>query len=670
MSRAACFALSAALLLPVALPAQETDQQAELKAILKDKPLEKWTNDLKSANITVRQHALEVLGKLGPLAKDAEPALLAALKEAKSTENLRPLIGGIATTLSAIGADPKPAIAALVPLLHQGGWGLDPNALIVLKVGGSPAEETTAVRSLLLGQQRCTRSLLLSNPALLKQYSAKIMPGLVVLLKDPDANCRDLAMLGLASYGKEAGKFGPALVQLLEDKDVQVRIQAAAALAAVDPGQKQKAIAVLIAALEKTDAVNFASQALRQIGVDALPSLLPHLREKTGAAQAPYIQALTAMGELAVAPLAKELTGETAVGRLGAARVLGMLGYYARPAFDNLVALLNDPAPEVRFHAAQALVWIDTPKANLAVPNLIAGLETGNGTIPQEAVATLSRLGKSAVTALPALRKMLRDPKLGLQAALAMVNIDPTQAVEAVPVLTASLEASVNQFPFAQITALKRIGPPAAAAAPALRKFLTSKRERIRIFAASALARVTPENAPEAVKALLDVFGHTPNEIEAIVALGELGPAARDALPLLKKVVVTEQQDPDMKQEALAAVLKIDPTEVAAILPRIKEDLQSKKIHVFRNAIELLCASAPAMPAEAAPLLAGVLKDQRARNRWDEVIEVLGNLGPAARTAAPALEERLKTAGPGEVQQIKDVLARINQPAKKGVAPK
>jgi HEAT repeat protein len=668
MIRPAYFVLCAALFLPTALPAQEA-AKPDPQAILKDKPLARWIDDLKATDGNVRLKGIQVLEQLGPIAREAEPALLAALKEARANQQQQILIGPIATTLKTIGADPKPAVAALVPLLKPNTWGLDPNAFAILKVGGTTEQETVAVRTLLLGHLRCSSSALLAQPEIMKQYAGKIMPALIIFLKDSDPRCRDLASAALAYYGKQAEKYAPALVEMLADKEMPARIRAAVALVAVDPGQKQKVITVLVAALDKPDAVSLAGPALSQMGVDAIPYLLPHLREKTGKEQQPYIQTLAAMGPPAVTALVKELSGRTVAGRLGAAHALRFMTYQARPAFDNLVAALNDQDAEVRFYAAMALVWIDASKAAPAVPNLIAGLESANQTIRYEAVASLSQVGKPAVAGLPGLRKFLQDPSLGLRAALAMANIDPTQAAEAVPVLTASLEAGTTKFPYAQIDALKRIGAPAAAAAPALRKLLSAKEGHLRVCAAAALARVSPENVPEAVKALLAVLQDEPYENPALISLGEIGPAAKEAIPYLKKVVADQKAGGDVKNDALAALLRIDPSEVAGVLPKIKEDLQSQKPHVFREAVELLCAAAPARPEEVVPLLAGVLKDKRARHLWSEVLETLGNLGPAARAAVPMLEERLKDAGAGEVQPIKDTLAKI-KPAKGASIPK
>lgn len=83
--------------------------------------------------------------------------------------------------------------------------------------------------------------------------------------------------------------------------------------------------------------------------------------------------------------------------------------------------------------------------------------------------------GSPAVAALPPMAKLLTDPAVCLEAALAMAAIDAAQAMAAVPTLTEALVRSkpleIPAYPAelsaeAIVTALGRIGPPAAAALP------------------------------------------------------------------------------------------------------------------------------------------------------------------------------------------------------------
>jgi HEAT repeats len=672
MFRFSLIILSAALLLSPALPAQ-AGTQPDANALLKDKPLSKWIEDLKSPDGNVRSQALQVMRKMGPAAREAVPALIAALKEDLSKESRVGLVGDLAATLAAVGPDARAAVPLLVSAMDRDVYRYDHLGFAVLTVGGSAVEEKAAVRGLLLMRMKCVPSALLANEPFLKQHADKIMPNLAELLTDPLPNCRSLVANGLARYGAGARKFSPVLLGALKDKEFDVRIQAALALAVVDPAQKQPAIDALVALLPNSNATYPASMALKQIGADAIPSLLPRLRQNKGEAQTPYIEALAAMGEPVVPMLKKELAGDSVVGRVGAARTLGRLNYAARTARDDLLAALKDPSEEVRFWAAQALVFMDSSKAGPAVPNLIAALESNSAsaTIRTEAVNTLAILGKMAEPALPALRTALRDSEVRLSAALAMVDIDPRQAVAAVPALQAELERKAAGQPRNVIDALARIGPPAAAAAPALRKALLAENPLSRVAAAWALFRVAPKHTAEAVDALIIEIHQGQALEQTIRALRDIGPPAKSAVPLLKILLVDPRLEHSrIRKDILEAVVKLDPSQTALLLEHIKVGLKSRNRAVFDKAVPQLCDLAPAMPAECAPLLADLLKDPRAKEDWDDVIEVLAKLGPAARPVIPALQERLKDANPDMVELINYAIANINKPARENKAPR
>ena len=228
------------------------------------------------------------------------------------------------------------------------------------------------------------------------------------------------------------------------------------------------------------EARSAAEETLALYGGAAVPLLLPLLRQHTGQAQMAYIGALAAIGEPSIPALRQELTGPSVAGRVGAARTLGLLARQAQDAFDDLVAVLKDGDAEVRYSAAQALVWIDVSRAGAAVPHLVAGLESADVKIRSEAatmLALLAQAGRPAEVALPALSKLLTDPEVRLEAARAVVAIDPGQAVAAVPVLVEALERSKPvEIPAydssgavaaeAILVALGRIGQPAAVAVP------------------------------------------------------------------------------------------------------------------------------------------------------------------------------------------------------------
>jgi len=555
--------------------------------------LSRWIADLESADPNVRSLALQELRQLGPAAREAVPALLAALRKTLGDPEQDGLRGALVGILETIGPDARTEVPLLVPLLRpDGGWGLDSAACAILRIGGERIEERLAVRSLLFSWGKCVAgNLLFSDREMMQQYADKIRPSLAELLTDSNAQCRVLAAQGLALYGTEAKPFVPALVAALNEPDVRVRIQVALALVEVEPERKAEASAALFPLLLNSKATQSVFSALNQMGADG------------------------------VAYLRQELRGSSVAGRVGAARALGLLASQAPAAFEDLVTGLDD---------------------------LVAGLESADAGIrggAADILALLAQTGRSVEAALPALSKLLADPEVCLESALAVAAIDAGQAVAAVPILVDALERSkflaALVYPYSGMTteeailmALGRIGRPAAVAVPLLRHALQSSNVDVQVRAASVLARLAPEWTTDAVATLLPLVSAVDdydNFWKGIGALAEIGPGARETVPQLEELLFDEAKRgtseficPGEPSPLLfSALVRIDPTASARVLAHIEADLQSPER--FDQAVKLLLEIAREIPA-AAPLLAKLLKDRRAEGQWDAILKALDEL--------------------------------------------
>jgi len=567
--------------------------------------LSKWIADLESADRNVRTLALKELEQLGPAAKEAVPALIAALQKAQDEWNLLPgdpavkkargdwsIFADFARTLAAIGPDAKAAVPLLVPLIDPNGafmWDGAAPAFAVLRIGGEPCEERLAVSSL-------------------------------------------VGVRFLRSTGMEEGEV---IAELTRQHPVE----------RIGP--------YLVEELPKAGYRGGATEALANYGAAAVPLLLPLLRQNSGPEQMRYAFALAAIGAPSVPALREELIGSSVAGRVGAARTLGLLAERAQDAFEDLVAVLDDDAAEVRYHAALALVQINASRASAAIPYLVADLESPDAGIRGEAARLLTRLaeaGQPAESALPALSRLLTDPEVRLDAALAQVAINAGAAVAAVPVLGEALvRTKVLEIPGydsagaaaaeEMLKALGRIGRPAAGVAPLLRQLLQSPNEDIATSAALALLKVAPEWTTEAVHRLVSLVSDVNYDHcfwMGIAALTEIGPAARQAVPRLEEWLFDEASRGSSEcycpeepvPQLFAALVKIDPTASARVLAHIEADLQSPDR--FDKAVSLLLDIAQVIPAASAPLLATLLQDKRAEGRWDSIRTALGKLQEAS----------------------------------------
>jgi HEAT repeat protein len=267
--------------------------------------------------------------------------------------------------------------------------------------------------------------------------------------------------------------------------------------------------------------------------------------------------------------------------RLEATKALEKIGAQLRSVTSTLTRKLEDPDPGVRLAAARALQDIVMPNYS-PIRSLTKALQDKDVALRREAATLLGRMGPLrrpfAKTAVPALTKALKDndTEVRLRAASSLGLIGP-EARSAVPALAEmGLEPDKGVPPqedvrMAAIIALGNLGPAASEAAPALRKMMQSADLRCRTQALRSLAMVAPPD-----KALLDLLTgflkdkHLPMRLTAAERLGELGPDAKDAVPdllaALKAKDVGDVEDTrKFRQWVIVALGNIGPAAKEAV---------------------------------------------------------------------------------------------------------
>jgi HEAT repeat protein len=176
--------------------------------------------------------------------------------------------------------------------------------------------------------------------------------------------------------------------------------------------------------------------------------------------------------------------------------ILAALGPAAKPAVDDMIKSLADADPAVRGDAAAAIAAIG-PDAAAAVPSLVKMLaDEGAPVARYPAAYALGRIGPAAKPAVEQLRALATSPDevLATVAVWSAIKIEPGDS---------------SMFDLA---------------IPALRKALRAEREIVRL--------------------------------EAAVALGDIGPEARAAIPMLE-LVSEEDPSKSVRSAAAAALAKI-----------------------------------------------------------------------------------------------------------------
>lgn len=429
---------------------------------------------------TVRDAALGALAAIDPAwarreeAHQAIPALIAALKS-----HFGEVSEAAVRTLHLIGA---PAVPAIADALAQGEDTPDKVFLlrILARVGPSAAEALPGLTRALGSQFLQTRIAAAVALTALGPLAAPAVPQLVAGLADQYADGRQAVAACLARVGAAAEPAMPALLPLLADRESRVRDAAAAALQRIGP----QAVPGLIAIVETRDvqrlkawAESVARVSWWYTKLDA-DTILDPAKVATGLSWEAY----DLMAERARLEAAQE----------AALRVLGNLGPAAAPAAPAIVGALADRNPSVTLAAIHALARVGLATAG-AAPALVQLLVHESKAIREAAAKALAQSDQAwaaepgVAEALTALAKRLSGSGAAGQAALeALVALGPG----AVPTLTQTLAAGDRIAREQAARALGRIGPAASAAIPALTRALQDPHPWVQKEAAAALAQV------------------------------------------------------------------------------------------------------------------------------------------------------------------------------------
>ena len=523
----------------------------------------------------VRWHAARAVGLIGEDARSAIPALVTLLADTDP----------IVVTQAA---------AALGHIREDDGRGLIPEAdAKAYATAVDPLAKTTvhpdarARRASMRALRRYSMSLADMAPIVSKQLADAdpavvvsalhtladmdddAVPLLIEALKDP--KMRYWAEVALAEIGPKAAAAAEPLAKASEVGEVEERLQAILALAAI--GEPAAAAApAIVAVLDSNDAALQmpAAFALGRMKAAAGDESLA----KAVAGEDPFLASVASWARARIHPDDKALVDD-ALARLrvglanpdaeirsgsvsGLSDLAESLDASAREQLaGEFMPLLTDADPEVGQAAGGALVRLGSAAMATLQPKLADPAIRRN---ILEILAAIGPAAKPAGELVGALGDT--DPQCRGDAVMAIAAIGP-DAAEAVPDLQKLLmdPAAADGLRYVAAYALGRIGPAAGAAEPVLRELSQSKDELLATVAIWAALKIEPNDASlfESAVPLLRRALRGDRELarlEAAVALGDIGPAAAAAVPLLELV---SEEDParQVRAAAAAAIKKI-----------------------------------------------------------------------------------------------------------------
>jgi HEAT repeat protein len=309
--------------------------------------------------------------------------------------------------------------------------------------------------------------------------------------------------------------------------------------------------------------------------------------------------------EAAVPVLMEALTDPDSSVREMACWGFHYMGRRAGDAIPGLIQLFNSPTqpPDVRVQALEAFSSIGS---------------NGGGVRPADP--------SSIAVAMQDVVNLLGDsnPVIRAQASITLGSMG-TYAKPAVPSLVSMIEAENIQTRMLAAATAGQIGPSAQEAVPALSELLTYSASRDDALAQLTALGQNPSQVGEvALAAKLNELTRSARAAGA-VALGRIGPGAQDSVP------------------ALIAIMN-DTANGGQSAPLVENQIPFYPLPQDNSESELRVKAAIALwqiagSGGGAKLIAETLYPPRPDlNWWDERLNVLAEMGPAAQGAVPILQ--------------------------------
>ena len=321
-----------------------------------------------SKNVVIRRSVIRAMELCGEQSEIVIPVLIRACNDTNAEARAAAI-----SSLGRIHKEPVRVVPLLVQALTSQNSDVRTEAAQALGEFGADAEPS--VPALML-KTRDLETYVRANAAAslgrIRKRAELAVPALAACLGDPERDVRLLATTALGEFGADAESAVPDLLLVLSrDEDKSIHGCAARSLGSICKCP-EIVVPALMACLEHEDHwIRYsAASALVEFGIDAACAVGSMLVSMTQTDESPRRGIIGALGdlrqspELVVTALLMQLDNEYSFIRADAAAALGNFGSEAEMAIPKLVALLNDPEPDV-YNAVVAAIQAIDPEAEV-----------------------------------------------------------------------------------------------------------------------------------------------------------------------------------------------------------------------------------------------------------------------------------------------------------------
>jgi HEAT repeat protein len=205
---------------------------------------------------------------------------------------------------------------------------------------------------------------------------------------------------------------------------------------------------------------------------------------------------------------------------------------------------------------------------------------------------------------------------------------------------------------------------------PGVVRALIENLKRDQVKHRSDAARSLGVLGPDARAAVPDLIGalHDPDaevRMAAVFTLGQIGPAAADAVEPLMQLVTDYDRDPGTAIMAIDALGRIGPA-ARRVVPVFTAMVRAPRHNAWIHFAMALCRMGPEGREEASPTVPALI-DVLATDKWAPnrrfAAEVLSEIGPSARQAVSALEAATDDADPQVRHAARNALTVLERAA-------